>query len=244
MVKCAIGCLCGRHLPWSLERREAARRSCSIDCTCKRHTNAPLWAPDDPRRTQLIARNKSTQQRAAVSAATLGRPKHSPESRELIRQAHLGMHPSPETLRKLSVIRKGHPVSEATRAKQKSSNQKTWASPEMKLAQSLRMGAIAEQGGNRPEHIPWSYTLPHRQLVAFLEGAGFELRTEEQFGRFSVDVYLPEEHLAFEADGIYWHDLNDRERPGYYNRRDIYLMEKFGLPVVRITDVELAAIAA
>lgn len=55
----------------------------------------------------------------------------------------------------------------------------------------------------------------------------------KRFGRYEVDAYLPfPYHLAFEADGP-WHD-KDRDAT-----RDIYLLEKFQLPVIRLTGKEL-----
>ena len=60
---------------------------------------------------------------------------------------------------------------------------------------------------------------------------------EQSFGKYTVDAYLPEEHLAFEADGSYWHN-----RPGVNLRdkkRDAYLLSEFGLPIVRLTEDEI-----
>lgn len=67
--------------------------------------------------------------------------------------------------------------------------------------------------------------------------AGFqEVRTGERFGRYFVDAYVPEVHMAFEADGLRWHD------PARDAARDAWLLEEHGLPVVRFTEAELLKI--
>ena len=60
--------------------------------------------------------------------------------------------------------------------------------------------------------------------------------TEKRFKRYVVDAYLPPPyHLAFEADGEYWH----RMRPEHDVRRDAYLLEQFNLVVIRLSEKEL-----
>ena len=61
---------------------------------------------------------------------------------------------------------------------------------------------------------------------------------EQRFGRYRVDAYLPPPyHLAFEADGVYWHDRPERVK--HDARRDAYLLAEYGLPVVRLGETEL-----
>ena len=62
-----------------------------------------------------------------------------------------------------------------------------------------------------------------------------DLQTFVRFGRYEVDAYIPSLHLAFEADGHYWHDRNIE----YDKKRDLYLHEKYKLIVVRLTDIDL-----
>jgi very-short-patch-repair endonuclease len=67
-----------------------------------------------------------------------------------------------------------------------------------------------------------------------------EVIAEKPFGRYRVDAYLPPPyHLAFEADGDFWHPYVERQRPGYYKQRDDFLLERFGLLVVRLTETEI-----
>ena len=70
-----------------------------------------------------------------------------------------------------------------------------------------------------------------------------EVIVEKYFGRYRIDAYLPPPyHLAFEADGKYWHTLHKQKDPGYYHRRDAYLLRKFNLPTVRLTEDEIQAV--
>ncbi len=63
---------------------------------------------------------------------------------------------------------------------------------------------------------------------------------EQRFGRYRVDAYLPPPyHLAFEADGVYWHQDPEKDAT-----RDAYLMAEHGLPVVRLGEAELLKIGA
>lgn len=72
-------------------------------------------------------------------------------------------------------------------------------------------------------------------LVNILLAEFPEVREQEQFGCYQVDAYLPPPyHLAFEADGTYWHRYPKRDAA-----RDAYLLRKFNLPVVRLTEKEL-----
>lgn len=77
----------------------------------------------------------------------------------------------------------------------------------------------------------------HKALQAFLQRAGFNVVIDAPFGRYQVDCYVPDYHLAFEADGDYWHSLPDvRERDA---RRDIALLQNFNLPTVRFSETEI-----
>lgn len=87
-------------------------------------------------------------------------------------------------------------------------------------------------GRTRPSKLSW-------KLIDFLVCAGFEVIIPEQrFGMYFVDAYLANEHIAFEADGDYWHNLRS---DGYDIARDACLLEQFGLPVVRLRENEIEA---
>jgi very-short-patch-repair endonuclease len=83
-------------------------------------------------------------------------------------------------------------------------------------------------------------TKPERILIAFLTFAGFTVQPQRRFGHAVIDAYLPEHHLAFEADGDYWHarpDITTRDLA-----RDARLLKRFNLPVVRLWQSELISI--
>lgn len=79
-------------------------------------------------------------------------------------------------------------------------------------------------------------TRPHRALVEVLLAEFPEVHSEVLFGHFRVDAYLPSPyHLAFEADGEFWH----RNRKKVDEARDAWLLRKFDLPVIRLSENEL-----
>ena len=80
-------------------------------------------------------------------------------------------------------------------------------------------------------------TRPQLMLAAFLHGCGFAVDLERRFGRFSIDCYLPEYHVAFEADGTYWHSLP--KTIAHDIRRDAELLQEFALPVIRFREDEI-----
>jgi very-short-patch-repair endonuclease len=78
-------------------------------------------------------------------------------------------------------------------------------------------------------------------LAAHLLVAGHELVAEVQFGKYRVDLYDPVRHVAFEADGDYWHAMPGRAE--YDARRDAELLRRFGLSVVRFSEHEIKGFA-
>jgi hypothetical protein len=82
----------------------------------------------------------------------------------------------------------------------------------------------------------------HLAFAEWLVDCGYDVALEVPFVKyrtcaFSVDIYLPDYHLAFEVDGDYWHSLEGR--PERDRSRDATLMIVFQLPVVRITESEV-----
>lgn len=109
---------------------------------------------------------------------------------------------------------------------------------EMKKAQSIRVATMLQDF-----RMPKSLTGPHLALAEFLINAGYELVLEMVWeydkGAYSVDLYEPNYHLAFEADGDYWHNYKETKEPGYFDRRDAYLLKRYNLPTIRFTDMEI-----
>ena len=81
------------------------------------------------------------------------------------------------------------------------------------------------------------------QLAEALTCLGFVVQPEAQIERRSIDVLLIDEWIAFEADGQYWHELNETQFPGYHEIRDNELLERHGLPTVHLTEDEVCALS-
>lgn len=113
---------------------------------------------------------------------------------------------------------------------------------QVSAATSEKMAVAAARRIAEGRGAPRKDTLIEKILWKLLEEvAGFEIIRNKQFGRACVDAYIPELHIAFEADGWYWHDRNGRfsNAPEKDARRDANLLEKFNLPVARLTEIEL-----
>ncbi len=78
-------------------------------------------------------------------------------------------------------------------------------------------------------------------LRRFLIEAGFEFEEQVQFDRCVVDAWVPEYGLVFEADGEAWHAYNERQRPGYYRRREWFLKQQSKIiAIIHLTEEDLA----
>ncbi len=142
--------------------------------------------------------------------------------------------------KKLSVVSMGHDVTIKTRLKIRSSLLGYKHTEEAKRNVGLATKKHAAKNllncqcymhrlSENPSKLSW-------KLINFLADAGFEIIIPEQrFGKYSIDVLLAEEWIAFEADGEYWHRFNKTD----YAARDAYLLEEFNLPVVRLTEKEV-----
>ncbi len=86
------------------------------------------------------------------------------------------------------------------------------------------------------EPTPTTGTLPHRQLHDLLVDLGFDVEDEYAVGRFSLDCYVAELHLGFEADGRMWHGGVQRRRD---EARDREIETTYGIPVLRMKDYML-----
>lgn len=80
--------------------------------------------------------------------------------------------------------------------------------------------------------LPTTLTAGHRRLLQVLTDLGLEVRAERAFGPYCVDVYCEEVHVAFEFDGPMHNRTQDE-------KRDRWLLEEAGLPVMRLTARDL-----
>ena len=86
---------------------------------------------------------------------------------------------------------------------------------------------IALAAAKRILRYPKPITGIERALYVMMKMSGFTFIPEKRFGRYVVDAYIPELHMAFEADGAFWHKDEERKL-----RRDIYLKDIQGLVAV------------
>jgi len=74
-----------------------------------------------------------------------------------------------------------------------------------------------------------AYTGGQMALKSYIEELGFHADLEVEFKPFIVDIYVAEAHAAIEYDGA--HSFKSRDE-----KRDLYLMENYTLPILRITN--------
>ena len=126
----------------------------------------------------------------------------------------------------------------AERERQSKQQQKRWQDPEL-LARHSEI--IKEHWAHDPERrFNPGYVNPSFlgwNMIDFLIDAGFEIILPEvQFGRYRVDVLLADEWVAFEADEEHHEKTKQQDE-----LRDGYLMKRYGLPVVRLSEEDLAS---
>ena len=175
--------------------------------------------------------------RAKMSRANSGY-KHSEEARAKMSAWHRGKSLSPEHCAKLSVALKGRVLS----PKQRAARVGRRHSPATRAKISASIIAHIKDCDGTCGRVactpPPSPTQIENILVEVLLAEFPIVKQEVRFGRYRVDAYLPPPyHIAFEADGAYWH--RDPEKDA---RRDSYLLAEHSLPVVRLTEMELKTI--
>ena len=162
----------------------------------------------------------SIETRAKMSAAKKGRP-----ISDAARFARIGRALSDEHRANISAALKGKRISDQHRA--------NISAAKIRHREECQDNSCAFCFPRNPSSLSW-------KLIDFLVAAGFDpIVAEQRFGRYVVDAYLPEEHLAFEADGEYWHTCVETKWPGYYAQRDAYLRSRYGLPVVHLTGADI-----
>ncbi len=124
----------------------------------------------------------------------------------------------------------------AERERQSKQQQARWQDPELLARHSeIIKGHWARDPERRfnpgyvnPSSLGWD-------MIDFLTDAGFEIIIPEvQFGRYRVDALLVKEWVAFEADETHHKKTKQQDE-----LRDSYLMERYDLPVVRLSEEDL-----
>jgi hypothetical protein len=179
----------------------------------------------------------SAEHRAKIGAANRRRVV-SPETRAKLAARNATRVVTDESRAKASIAQKGKPKSPEHRANLSAATKGRVFSNEhkQKISDSINRGWENGRHAIRPVA---QYTPLARALHSHLTNLGLSLEPEVRFGRYTLDLYDRLNHTAYEADGKYWHDKNETERPGYHARRDAYLTDKHGLKVVHFTDAEI-----
>ncbi len=195
---------------------------CREGCTCGLHYKSP----ETRARMSDASRDRkhTPEAKAKIGAASRGR-RHSAETRAKI--STISRNASPETREKMSIAGRARaPVTIETRERLRSAVRK-------------HIETCDDTCGSPACAPRWGPTRIENTLVEVLLAEFPEVQREARFGRYRVDAYIPPPyHIAFEADGRYWHNL-----PGAVERdaaRDAWLLAEHGLPVVRLTEKDLS----
>lgn len=84
------------------------------------------------------------------------------------------------------------------------------------------------------QYIPKPFTSKMQmQMSAKISKMGFIVDDEVEFAPYTVDMVLPEPHVGIECDGHFSHKSRKSKDP----QRDAFLLEKYGLPILRFVKV-------
>lgn len=205
----------------------------------------------------------SSQRRAAISRSVRHWVAENPWLGQKVARLNSERNCSPETRGKMSRARKGRPLSKRNRdgirrawenpvvRKQASeSHRQQWVQLSLERKEQLGRERSIRQKAHAALVLPQCRCPAHSQhtrketdieiILSELVLAEFPaIEKQKKFGCYTVDVYLPPPyHLAFEADGEYWHRSLKRDAA-----RDRYLLRKFDLPVIRLPGRELKALS-
>jgi len=214
------------RMPEARAKMSATRRAIPITPEHRARMAAGLRGiPKSPDHRANLRGPRSAEVRAKFSAMRKGIPK-SPEFvariAELQRGKKRGPH-KPETKAKIAAAKRGKPH---------------YTSPEhlAKLAAGHRRAQIE---GRIPLPKGRRYTTLAQALDLYLAKRGVNVEPEVRFGPYTVDLYDRVDHVAYEADGLYWHNRMETKNPGHRARRDTYLREQHGLAVIHYSDIDI-----
>ncbi len=192
----------------------------------------------------LTGRTVSSETRSRLSCALRGRVKGPLSAAHRAKLSVAGKRNAktitPEMRLKLINALRIRTISEEERARRAASQRLRKATPETKARLSASIKRAYDEG-RKVAHVPSCrrYTRLAQVLHAHLTATGLTLEPEVRFGKYTVDLYDRAHHVAYEADGRYWHERNEAVRPGYHARRDAYLRDRRGLVVIHFTDAEI-----
>ena len=210
------------------------RAHCKEGCICKRHT----WKPSAAGRARISAWRQAYLDTLAVHYNKGRRP--SEGCIQLAREAaklrvgplnpFYGKRHSAESIARMSAVKMGKVSGMKGKTGFPAWNKGLTKDTDARVRQSNEHKTRIS-GGRRS-------SLGRKMIEVCLANRGVVV-PEKRFGTYFVDAYLPAEHLAYEADGTYWHN-----RPGAAERdakRDQFLLAEFGLRVIRLPQEEIEA---
>jgi DNA mismatch endonuclease (patch repair protein) len=159
----------------------------------------------------------------------------SEEFKQKQRNSHLGKSRSEEFKRKMSIIMKGHKVSDKTLLAMKAKK-----SPE-------HCKKISESCISRNESNPKFNTYPEKCIKILLDQLKIEYYFQKGLCGFLVDFYIPSLKLIIEVDGIYWHGHPDSFNPNdkrviknmERDKRENKILKERGYKLIRIWEHEI-----
>lgn len=207
-------------------------------------------------RVSLTGRSLSSELKAKISEKITQWWSEHPEARIKRAIANQLRGQSPETRAKMSIQRKGRPIPNHVREAACAANRGKTRVFTLEWRRNISLSAPKTHSKEHNENkrialkchaqkdLPNCHCVIHTNVSSptsievILEKllADFpSVETQQRFSPYKVDAYLPPPyHLAFEADGSYWH--RDKEKDA---SRDSYLLTRFGLPVVRLSEEDL-----
>lgn len=81
---------------------------------------------------------------------------------------------------------------------------------------------------------PTTDTRLHRLLREALGDLGWYVEDEVRVGPYSLDCYVRETHLGYEADGARWHSTRAQQRRDA--QRDGWILDRAGIHVCRVEE--------
>lgn len=91
------------------------------------------------------------------------------------------------------------------------------------------------------------YTKPHKEVESYLDTLGVEYRSNDRtlIAPLEIDILIPQNALAIEFNGTYWHSLTGNEPSSAKNKHadKFYACEKLGILLLQIDEHEWKSLA-
>lgn len=230
----------------SCGRKHAVCSTCQPDFSEKRRAaRIGQHHTDEARAKMKVSQQRIAMdplRRARISAALRGK-KRTPEQRAKLSAARKRLAKMPGYIH--SPGNTGHTASPETRIKLKLASQAMWRRPGFKDKMHLiRTGYRCSENCTCRRHMVKDYIITsptdlEYALQMLLEENDFAYEAQKRFGHYTVDFWLPNDALVFEADGSYWHQLPGNKARDI--RRDKYLVTQDRVnAVIRLDEKDLS----